>query len=350
MKDQPFFSGHSDCTYSSLCPPKYIQDKDQDTYDIQDKDQNTVCLPAVTHITPPDIYLDHNYFLPPPITTSAICNLDHNYCLPSGDFLNFSFLSLNICGLLSKIKYGNFESYIKDFDFICLSETKTNYIADDEISGFNAFFSSKKIQNGRSKKSPELGILVNEKVNKFTKIIENTTSNWILWLMVGENRENIEFILGCAYIPCEGSTYHNDHIFNDISDDILRFQVEFDVPLILMGDFNARTATKNDFTQFDNDITVDNVFRDESNFLRDLNLQNRHSNDKVTNINGNLLLELCKSFDLRILNGRFGEDKNVGDFTCHKPNGKSVVDYIITSDCLLPYVLDFKVDLFDKFV
>lgn len=299
---------------------------------------------TVSHSSTPNICS-----LQSPSTPPVFSNLDdHNYCLPSGDFLNLRFLSLNVCGLLSKIKYGNFEQYIKDFDFICLSETKANYIADDEFSGFNSFFSPKKVQNKRSKKSPELAILVNEKVKKFTKIIENTSSDWILWLMVGENSENIEFILGCTYIPCEGSTYHNDHIFDDIADDILSFQADFDVPLILMGDFNARTATKNDFTHFDNDITVDNVFQDESNSLKELNLQNRYSNDKVTNLNGNLLLELCKSFDLRILNGRFGDDKNVGDFTCHTSQGKSVVDYIITSDCLLPHVIDFKVDVFDK--
>ena len=275
-------------------------------------------------------------------------NLDHNYCLPTGNFLNFNFLSLNVCGLHSKIKYGNFESYIKDFDFICLSETKVHYIADDELSGFKSFFSSKKLKHGRKKKSPELGILVNDKVNKFTKIIENTISDWVLWLMVGENRDNIDFILGCVYIPCEGSTYHNDYLFNDISEDILNFQVNFDVPLILMGDFNSRTGATNDFIEFENDVSVSNTFTDETNFLRDLSLLKRANADKHTNVNGNCLLELCKSFDLRILNGRLGDDKNIGNFTCHKTNGKSVVDYIIVSDCVLPFVINFKVDIFDK--
>ena len=278
-------------------------------------------------------------------------HLDHSYSIVNPDkanFLKFNFLSLNVCGLHSKLKYGNFESYIKPFDFICLSETKTNYIAEDEIPGFKAFFSPKKVKNGRKKKSTELGILISDRVQKFTEIIENTISDWVLWLMVGESRQNIEFILGCIYIPCQSSIYHNEFIFNDISEDLLNFQVKYDVPFILMGDYNSRTATNNDFVYLENDPSSSDVLVSESKTFKELDILKRYSMDKSTNDNGKSLLELCKTFDLRILNGRFGEDKNVGKFTCHKKNGKSVVDYILISDCLAPFVLDFKVDIFDK--
>ena len=64
-----------------------------------------------------------------------------------------------------------------------------------------------------------------------------------------------------------------------------------------MGDFNSRTGAKN---EFENDVSVSNAFTDETNFLRDLSLLKRVSADKHTNVNGNCLLELCKSFDLRL--------------------------------------------------
>ena len=52
---------------------------------------------------------------------------------------------------------------------------------------------------------------------------------------------------------------------------------------------------------------------------------------------------------LRIVNGRFGNDKNIGKFTCYNKNGgKSVVDYILMSDALLPLISAFEVDLFDN--
>ena len=41
---------------------------------------------------------------------------DHCYAKPKIVYRNLNFLSLNVCGIHSKIKYGTFESYIKKFD------------------------------------------------------------------------------------------------------------------------------------------------------------------------------------------------------------------------------------------
>ena len=42
-------------------------------------------------------------------------------------------------------------------------------------------------------------------------------------------------------------------------------------------------------------------------------------------------LHLCKETCLRILNGKCGDDKNLGKFTCYNHDGSSVVDYLLTS-------------------
>lgn len=60
---------------------------------------------------------------------------------------------------------------------------------------------------------------------------------------------------------------------------------------------------------------------------------------------GKLLLQLCKNFNLFIVNGRFGTDKGIGAYTCKHG---SVVDYCIASRHLLPHVLDFAIDSFDS--
>ena len=52
--------------------------------------------------------------------------------------------------------------------------------------------------------------------------------------------------------------------------------------------------------------------------------------------------------NLKIVNSRYGSDTGVGNLTCHKPTGKSCVDYCIISDCLLPFISDFCVDAFDR--
>jgi hypothetical protein len=69
----------------------------------------------------------------------------------------------------------------------------------------------------------------------------------------------------------------------------------------------------------------------------------RFNEDKsVNNISSNLI-EMCKCFDLKIANGRFGCDKGVCQFTCLTPNGRSVVDYVIASISLVTenFVLTF---------
>ena len=59
-----------------------------------------------------------------------------------------------------------------------------------------------------------------------------------------------------------------------------------------------------------------------------LHLPQRNSFDNTINNHGKRLLEICKHFDLRILNGRTNGD-TLGPPTYHGRNGTSVVDYII---------------------
>ena len=44
-------------------------------------------------------------------------------------------------------------------------------------------------------------------------------------------------------------------------------------------------------------------------------ITDRFNNELMTNSNGLHLIDMCKSFDLRIVNGRFGDDKEIGDYT-----------------------------------
>ena len=57
---------------------------------------------------------------------------------------NLNFLALNVCGLNSKLKYKNLHEIINLYDFICLSEIRTNYISPDEFPGYKAIISEKK--------------------------------------------------------------------------------------------------------------------------------------------------------------------------------------------------------------
>ena len=69
-----------------------------------------------------------------------------------------------------------------------------------------------------------------------------------------------------------------------------------------------------------------------------------HSNkDTVIDNNGRRLLDLCKSTGLLIGNGRLCADKDIGEFTCITPRGRSVVDYFLLSFSDFDYISDFIV-------
>ncbi len=59
---------------------------------------------------------------------------------------------------------------------------------------------------------------------------------------------------------------------------------------------------------------------------------------------GTELLDLCKASHLRLINGRFGEDKGVGSFTCYTSRGQSTVDYHILSETLLGRIQNFTME------
>ena len=138
-------------------------------------------------------------------------------------------MSLNLCGLFSKVKYGIFESTIKDLDFVCLCETKTKHIPPSEFEDFHIFTPNKT-------NNSDLAILANKRNNLFLKLIENTKSGHIIWLGVGNNN-NFEFIIGSVYIPCEKSLEQTELLFEEISNDILYLKTKFDLPTYFYGRF-----------------------------------------------------------------------------------------------------------------
>ena len=52
--------------------------------------------------------------------------------------------------------------------------------------------------------------------------------------------------------------------------------------------------------------------------------------------------------DMKILNGRIGKDKSLGNFTCYTTRGSSTIDYAIASTELFPKFSDFYIDIMDS--
>ena len=101
---------------------------------------------------------------------------------------------------------------------------------------------------------------------------------------------------------------------------------------------NVRTGNHPDFITNDK---YDEVFSIE---ISDDNIY-RNSEDKVTCERGALLLDLCKSLDFRITNGR-KPGHIFGKYTSIQWNGGSVVDYVMTSLTAFRKITEFKVGKF----
>lgn len=69
----------------------------------------------------------------------------------------------------------------------------------------------------------------------------------------------------------------------------------------------------------------------------------RNNFDYIINPHGKNLLDICKTFDLKILNGRTNGD-SLGRFTFSSQNGESTVDYIIADQFLFKCTKYFTVD------
>jgi hypothetical protein len=121
----------------------------------------------------------------------------------------------------------------------------------------------------------------------------------------------------------------------------------------LLRDFNAHTGTKSDFTRFNDyvcsSVQLENVINTVS--LESLGIDTtRYNLDLSVNKYGNRLLQLCKSLELLIANGRLGKDQGIGALTC-----KNIALSLITVFCHLFYfhitsITDFEILPFDNMI
>ncbi|CAG2191641.1 unnamed protein product [Mytilus edulis] len=113
---------------------------------------------------------------------------------------------------------------------------------------------------------------------------------------------------------------------------------------LLVGDFNARTGSEDDFIFVpDSESHVVDIENIQINAVCNLDQydfsRKRNSRDKNKNRFGNQLLEFCKGNNFFIMNGRTLGDID-GKFTCRN---SSVVDYCLCSAELIKHFTDFKV-------
>ena len=270
-------------------------------------------------------------------TTNEVQNSHGN------DTKQLKICALNVCGLTSKIMNGVFIDYFKQFDIFCISESKLS--KGKNIPNYTVF-NANKSEKYRLPGVHGLQVYIKNPFATHCSKINNIKflCEAVLWIKISN-----DLILGALYVPNQNSPYYCSQFFDDMALDICSIRTKYDLPLMLVGDFNSRTGTMNDIMLNE---TFDDVL-DISNFLypnildtfKRLNIPiSRTNKDRPTNNNGEDLIDLCLCHELVIINGRFGDDKHIGKTTC---DDKSTVDYMISTPDLLEKITNFTVDTFD---
>ena len=256
----------------------------------------------------------------------------------------------NIQGLKGSTSDELFNKFLHKNDIIILTETWAEEgLAISEKEFYN--FHSIRKRHARAKRSSGgISILIRRALrttvgNKIAIKIIKESSN-IVWIQICKEAFGIpvDIFIGAVYLPPQNSTINqksDSDPFQAIESDVIQFKNKGEV--ILLGDFNARTACLKDFTNEDiNNFVHGCVDSDNLSVIEMMGREGRNNLDSTINTYGRHLIDLCKGADLRILNGRTVGDLK-GAYTSFQYNGSSVVDYCIASEQLLPVIQSLTV-------
>ena len=246
-------------------------------------------------------------------------------------FSEIAFSTWNIHGLINKVlgdktKNKDFVEAISNIDFMFLTETWNNQ--DINIPGFETINSNlaKPKSKYACRQSGGISLIFKSKFKNFVSIVKNTKN--FIWSKISKEilSSDTDLYICGTYIPPEKSKYFDPEIFEEFENDITHFSSKANV--ITLGDFNARTSKQEDFVSNEGNEYIPDT--SENSFY----LKDRQNFDTSINNHGKKLIEICKTCDLRILNGRTLGD-SLGQPTFHGKNGISTIDYIICNQNLL---------------
>ena len=258
--------------------------------------------------------------------------------------INLSIGYLNIEGIHDKVhgcKLDVLSKYLK-CDIEILSETWGQCDHFSELENYNFIRNEAQkdasIKRGRS--SGGIIIYYKKYLEKLIKNIKQTKH----YIWIDLNKElfynfNNNLKICVIYNPPMNSKYYNSHLIEDIEADILDFCND-ESAFLLIGDMNARTGIIDDYCTLDekNITNLNNVDVNENHPKT-----RRNNCDIQINQEGLKVIQLCKSFDLMILNGRINGDF-WGNFThFNKNKGASAVDLGIVSCKLFNNITSFRI-------
>ena len=203
-----------------------------------------------------------------------------------------------------------------------------------------------------TRKSGGIALLIKDTLSDHVKLLKGNDHEYVLWCKLEEAVIGCEVIIGAVYIPPGNSNYFIGDEFNLIANDVIDLNAEYNCPILLIGDFNARSGKMKDYVTLEKCVVQEAGLPESENDLfcnseklSSLNiLTHRVNSDTKCDNNGHKLVDMCKNTGLLIVNGRVGQDSSIGKTTC---KSVSTIDYVISSVDLFPYIQDMGVDCYD---
>ena len=218
-------------------------------------------------------------------------------------------------------------SWLYENDIIAYVET---WVKDSvmEIEGYTGLHFIRNNINPRAKRgSGGISIFIKDYLKNAVSVIKHY-KYCLVWLKITQNDEIDPILIGIVYFPPEGSVYNcmNDDYFQILETDRIQFCEEYNV--FICGDINARTGQLGDVPK---EVEGSEGQADKHNVLTEyfpaaLCEERRTQHEVNCNSYGKKLIDLCKSANMRILNGRTKGDSE-GKLTRIETTGNSVVDY-----------------------
>jgi hypothetical protein len=241
------------------------------------------------------------------------------------DTLNMALL--NVRGLWHKHGLGILPEYFTNCILVGMVETLT-----DEFDIGECYDVAIKPRHSKKKPNGAVHGMCIVSNSRLVKRLDGQikTSKYTLWQKYQVVGTDKQITVCLAYLPCQSSVHYNCNAFEYLLEELTHVTNIEDTPVVIMGDFNARTGTLDDVWREDDEPSVCRANRDEH-----------------VNKTGLQLIHFCHTTGFRIINGCSGNDTGVGEFTCQKCRGSSTVDYMLGNNMFCQLIKNFTVEKYD---
>jgi hypothetical protein len=217
---------------------------------------------------------------------------------------------------------------LSDIDIICLVKIWEH--EESKVPNIEGFV----LWSTWNKKSHYRGIggitcYIRKKIYPHIQLHKINPLNQYIWMEILDTSAKNMYIAICYVAPINSTFYKKNNLdnncpYNNLEQDIYSLKNEGNI--LLLGDFNARNATKQD-SLLSNGSNHNPLWLDEDLVLS--NSYKRSFEDLIENLFGTELVKICSSQDLIIFNGVM-KWSNSDQMTCIHGIGSSVVDYVIS--------------------